>query len=270
MNDTKLHPTAVVSPNAQIGVNVEIGAYSIIGDGVIIGDNTVIMHHCVIDQYTRIGAGCVIYNYASIGTDPQDLTFKGELTYVEIGQNNRIREFCTINRGTGKGGGITSIGDGNYFMAYSHIAHDCKVGHYTTFINGATLAGHVEIENYAVIGAFSSVHQFCRIGCHAYIGGYSVILQDIPPFAKVAQNRDTYNFYGPNSIGMMRRGISRDFINNVKEIFEVLYRQDLNTTQALEKLKTEYADLEEAALIIEFISKTKRGLLKNFRHGLGG
>lgn len=268
MSIVKINPTAVISENAQIGTDVEIGAYSIIGDNVKLGDNTIVMHHTVIDRDTKIGKNCTIFPFSSIGTDPQDITFKGEPTFVEIGDNNRIREFTTINRGTSKGGGYTRIGNNNYLMAYTHIAHDCRVGNNTTFINGATLAGHVEVEDFAVIGAFSSVHQFARIGRNAYIGGYTIVLQDVLPFAKVAQSRDSYNFYGPNSIGMMRNGINRDFIEHVKEIFNVIYRQDLNTTQAIEKLNITYPNLEEAKIIIDFISKTKRGFLKNFRNGV--
>jgi UDP-N-acetylglucosamine acyltransferase len=266
MNKVKIEPSAVVSEKAQLGNHVEIGAFSIIGDGVIIGDNTKIMHHSVIDSGSTIGKNCKIYPFCSIGTDPQDITFNYESTFVEIGDNNKIREFTTINKGTVKGGGYTRIGNNNYLMAYTHIAHDCQVGNNTIFINGATLAGHVEVEDFAVIGAFSSVHQFVRIGKNAYIGGYTIVLQDILPFAKVAQSRDSYNFYGPNSIGMMRNGISREFINNVKEIFNVIYRENLNTTQAVEKLKKEYPHQEESNIIIDFISKTKRGLLKNFRN----
>ena len=264
---TTIHPSALISDKAQLGNNVEVGAFSMIGDDVVIGDNTVVMHHSVIDKTTVIGKNCKIFPFCSIGTDPQDITFKGEKTFVEIGDNNIIREFVTINRGTVKGGAYTRIGNNNYFMVYSHIAHDCMVGNHTIFINGATLAGHVEVEDYAVIGAFSSVHQFVRIGRNAYIGGYTVVLQDILPFAKIAQTRDFYNLYGPNSIGMMRNGINREFINNVKDIFKVLFKQDLNTTQAVEKLQQDYPDLEEAGIIIDFISKTKRGLLKNFRNG---
>jgi UDP-N-acetylglucosamine acyltransferase len=262
-----LHPSAIISEKAQLGNQVEIGAYSIVGDDVIIGDNTVVMHHAVIDRNTTIGKNCKIFPFSSIGTAPQDITFQDELTYVEIGDNNIIREFTTINRGTPKGGAYTSIGDNNYIMAYTHIAHDCRVGNFTQFVNGATLAGHVEVEDFAVIGAFSSVHQFVRIGRNAYIGGYTAVLQDILPFAKIAQTRDSYNFYGPNSIGMMRHGISREFINNVKDIFRLLFNQDLNTTQAVEKIQENYAEQEEANIIVDFISKTKRGFLKNFRAG---
>jgi UDP-N-acetylglucosamine acyltransferase len=262
-----LHPTAIVSEKVKLGNQVEIGAYSIVGDNVIIGDNTVVMHHAVIDRNTTIGKNCKIFPFSSIGTAPQDITFQDELTYVEIGDNNIIREFTTINRGTVKGGAYTSIGNNNYLMAYTHIAHDCRVGNGTQFVNGATLAGHVEVEDFAVIGAFSSVHQFVRIGRNAYIGGYTIVLQDILPYAKIAQTRDAYNFYGPNSIGMMRHGISREFINNVKDIFRLLFNQDLNTAQAVEKIQENYAELEEANIIVDFISKTKRGFLKNFRAG---
>lgn len=265
MSPTKIDPTAVVSEKAELGNNVEIGAFAIVGENVVLADNCVVMHHAVVDKFTKIGKNCKIFPFCSIGTDPQDVTFKDEETYVEIGDNNIIREFTTVNRGTAKGGGCTRLGNDNYLMMYTHIAHDCQVGNNTIFINGATLAGHVEIEDHAVIGAFSSVHQFVRIGRNAYIGGYTIVLQDILPFAKIAQTRDSYNFYGPNSIGMMRNGISRKFINDVKELFNVLYRQNLNTSQAVEKLRQEFGDHEGAGIIIDFISKTKRGILKNFR-----
>lgn len=263
----QIHPTALVSSRAELGANVEIGAYSIVGDDVSIGDNTVVMHHAVIDRATSLGSGSRVFPFCSIGTTPQDITFKDEPTYLEMGDNNVIREFTTINRGTAKGGSYTRIGNNNYFMNYSHIAHDCVVGNYTQMVNGATLAGHVEVEDYAVIGAFSSVHQFVRIGRNAYIGGYTVVLQDILPFAKIAQTRENYNFYGPNSIGMMRNGFSREFINNIKEIFDIMYKQDLNTSQAVDKIHDEFGDSDEAEIIGQFISKTKRGLLKNFRSG---
>lgn len=266
-NHVTIHPTAIIGKNARLGNHVEVGAYSIIGDDVVIGDNTVVMHHAVIDGNASIGKNCKIFPFSSIGTDPQDITFKGDLTFVEIGDNNIIREFTTINRGTAKGGAHTRIGNNNYLMAYTHIAHDCQVGNYTQFVNGATLAGHVEVEDYAVVGAFSSVHQFVRIGRNAYIGGYTIVLQDILPFAKVSMTRDSYNFYGPNSIGMMRHGISRESINNVKEIFRLLFNFDLNTTQAVEKIQKEFQDHEEARIIIDFINKTRRGFLKNFKAG---
>lgn len=265
MSSLQISPSAVISGKAELGDNVTVGPYSIIGDRVTLGDNTVIMHHSVIDQNTRIGENCKIFPFCSIGTDPQDITFQGEDTWIEIGSQNIIREFTTINRGTQKGGQLTSIGNQNYLMAYTHIAHDCKVGNGVIFINGATLAGHVEVEDSAVIGAFSSVHQFVRIGRNAYIGGYSVVLQDILPFAKVSQSRDQYNFYGTNSIGMMRNGISRSFINRIKEMFHTIFKSGLNTSQAIEQIKKEYKDTEEAQILIDFIAKTKRGIFKNFK-----
>ena len=264
MSSLKIHPTAIVSKKAELGKNVEVGSFSIIGDNVVLGDDSTVMHHSVIERNTTIGKSCKIFPFSSIGTDPQDITFKDEQTFLTIGDNNIIREFATINRGTSKGGGYTRIGNNNYFMVYVHIAHDCLVGNNTQLINGTTLAGHVKIEDDVVISAFSSVHQFCRIGRNAYIGGYTIVLQDILPFAKVSQTRDTYNFYGPNSIGMMRNGISRESINHVKEIFNIIFRSNLNTSQAVERLRKEYGDSREAEIIIDFIANTKRGMLKNF------
>lgn len=256
--------TAKVSDKAKLGKDVIIDAYSIIGDNVDIGDGSHIQHHVVISENTKIGKNCKIYPFTSIGTDPQDITFKGEETFVEIGDNNLIREFVTINRGTSKGGGLTKIGNNNYLMAYVHIAHDCKIGNNTIFINGATLAGHVEVEDNAVIGAFSSVHQFVRIGRNSYVGGYTIVLQDVVPFAKISQSRDNYNFYGPNSIGMMRNNISREFINNVKDILKILFKSNYNTSQAIEIIKNEFGVTDESKIIIDFIEKSKRGILKKF------
>ncbi len=265
MDSNKIASTAVISSSAKIGNNVTIGDYVIVGDNVEIGDDTVVEHHAVISCNTKIGKGCTLYPFCSIGTDPQDITFKGEETFVTIGDNNKIREFVTINRGTAKGGGLTSVGNNNYIMAYAHIAHDCHLGNNIIMINSSALAGHVEVEDAAVIGANSSVHQFVRIGKNCYIGGYTVVLQDILPFAKVAQSRkDFYNFYGPNSIGMMRNGISRDFIHNVKEIFKIIYRSNLNTSQAIDKIRDIFETQEEADIIVNFINRTKRGILKNF------
>lgn len=264
MSGRNIHPTAVISPEAQIGNDVEIGAYSVIGDRVSIGDGCRVMHHVTIDCNTTVGEETILFPFSSLGTAPQDTTFRDEETFVEIGRRNKIREFTTINRGTAKGGGYTRIGDENYLMAYSHVAHDCQVGNHVYLINGATLAGHVEVEDFAVIGAFSSVHQFVRIGRNSYIGGYTIVLQDILPFAKVAQNRGDYSLYGPNSIGMMRNGYERSYINNIKEIFNLLFHQDLNTSQSIEKIGQMFPDLDEASLIVDFINKTKRGILKNF------
>jgi len=255
-----VHPTAVIHPGAELGEGVRIDAYSVVGPGVRIGDRSVVKHHATIDQNTIIGKDCVIFPFSSLGTDPQDVTFKGEETYRNI-----IREFTTINRGTPKGGGHTRLGDDNYLMAYAHVAHDCQIGSHVILSNCATLAGHVEIGDYVVLSAFCAVHQFVRIGRNAYIGGYSIVCQDILPFAKVAQSRESFSMYGPNSIGMMRNGFSREFIETVKEIFHIIYHSDLNTTQAVQRIGAVHAGREESRVIIDFISKTKRGILKNFR-----
>ena len=265
MNENQIHQSAIISPSAKIGKNVKIGAFTILGDNVEVGDNCEIMHHSVIDKNTRVGNDSKVFPFCSIGTAPQDITFKGEDTFVEMGSGNLVREFTTINRGTAKGGNITKIGNDNYFMCYSHIAHDCIIGNNTIFINGATLAGHVEVEDFAVIGAFSSVRQFVRIGRNSYIGGYTIVEQDILPYVKISQSRDSYNYYGPNSIGMVRSGIERDFVRNVKDILNVIYMEDMNTSQAIDKLKLLYPESPEVEIILEFLGKTKRGILKNFK-----
>lgn len=265
MSKNKIHPSAVISPGAKLGSGVEVGPFSIVGDKVELGDNCIVMHHSVIDRNTKVGPGTKIYPFCSIGTDPQDITYKDEETFLEIGSNVLVREFTTINRGTKKGGGLTKIGDNNYFLAYTHIAHDCLIGNNTLFTNGATLAGHVEVEDFAVIGAFSSVHQFVRIGRNSYIGAYTIVEQDVLPFVKISQSRDNYNFYGPNSIGMLRSGIDRDFINIIRDILTIIYKEGMNTSQAVDKLKLLYSDSPEAKIILDFVAKTKRGILKNFK-----
>jgi UDP-N-acetylglucosamine acyltransferase len=265
MNTPLIHPTAVISPKAELDKGVQVDAYSVIGPGVRVGARTVIKHHATIDRNTDIGEDCIVFPFSSLGTDPQDITFKGEETFVHIGDRNIIREFTTINRGTPKGGGHTRLGDDNYLMAYAHVAHDCQLGSHVILSNGATLAGHVEIGDFVVLSAFCAVHQFVRIGRNAYIGGYSIVCQDILPFAKVAQSRESFSLYGPNAIGMMRNGLSRDFIENVKDIYRIIYHSDLNTTQAVHKIGEQHAGSEEARVITDFIGKTKRGILKNFR-----
>lgn len=265
MKQPLIHPTAVISPKAELGRGVQVDAYAFVGAGVGIGDGTVVKHHATIDKNTTIGKDCLIFPFSSLGTDPQDVTYKGEETFVHVGDRNVIREFTTINRGTVKGGGHTRLGDDNYLMAYAHVAHDCQIGSHVILSNNATLAGHVEIGDYAVLSGFCAVHQFVRIGRNAYIGGYSVVCQDILPFAKVSQSRESFSLYGPNSIGMMRNGFNREFIENVKDIFHIIYRSDLNTTQAVKKIHEDHPGMQESQVIVDFISKTKRGILKNFR-----
>ncbi len=266
MSGNLIDKTAVIDNSAKLGKNVKVGAYVVIGKDVEIASGCEIMHHAMIDDYTSIGENSKVFPFSSIGTAPQDISYEDEKTRVIIGKNNVIREFTTINRGTVKDKGVTLIGDSCYFMAYSHIAHDCLIGNNVLLINGATLAGHVVVEEHVVIGAHSSVHQHVQIGRNAYIGGYTIVLQDVLPFAKIAQLRNTgYNFYGPNSIGMKRSGLSNSYVENVKDIFAILFRMDLNTKQAVEKLDRDFPDCEEKDLIKDFIGRSKRGILKSFK-----
>ncbi|MEW6456118.1 MAG: acyl-ACP--UDP-N-acetylglucosamine O-acyltransferase [Acidobacteriota bacterium] len=259
-NKIKIHPTTVIGKNVKIEDGVEIGPYTVIGENVRIGKNTRIESNVFIEKNSIIGEDNHIFPYVALGKDPQDLKYKGEETFIKIGNSNRIREFVTIHRGTSEGG-TTTIGNGNYIMAYSHIAHDCKVGNETIFVNGATLAGHVEVYDFATIGAFTGVHQFTRIGKYSYIGGYSVITQDVVPFSRVVGARPTY-MLGLNSIGMRRRGFSRDSLEVLKNTFKFLFFSDLNTTQAIQKIENELEKTEEVRELIDFINSSKRGIIK--------
>ena len=260
-NDIFVHSAATVHPKARLDAGAWIGAYSFIGEKVTIGKNTRIDAHVFIDGLTEIGESCRFSPYSTIGTEPQDTTYKGEDTLVKIGDRNFFREFMTVNRGTIKGGGKTVIGNGNYFMAYSHVGHDSSVGNETVFINGATLGGHVTVEDYATIGAFSGIHQFCRVGKYAFIGGYSVIIQDVLPFCRVAGNRPILLF-GLNVVGLRRRGFSNERIRTLKEIFKIFFYSELNKTQAIEKIKNKFPPGEDRDEIINFIQSSRRGIIK--------
>ncbi len=260
-NEVFIHPTATVHPKARLDKGVWIGPYSFIGEKVTIHKNTRIDAHIHIAGLTEIGEGCNFSPFTSIGTEPQDLTYKGEETRVQIGNRNIFREAITVHRGTVKGRGKTFIGNDNYFMAYSHIAHDCYIGHETIFINGATLGGHVTVEDYTTIGAFCGIHQFCRVGRYAFVGAYSVITQDVLPFCKVAGMRPVLLF-GLNVIGLRRRGFSRERIQTLKKIFKIFFYSDLNTTQALEKIREEIPPGEDRDGIIDFIRSSQRGIVK--------
>src|SRR4051812_37190987 len=252
-----IHPTAIVHPGAVIGAGTVIGPYATIGERVTIGRDCRIGASTVIDGVTVIGDGNEIFPMASIGLVPQDLKFGGEPTRVVIGDRNVIREFVTIHRGTAGGGGVTTIGDHNLLMAYTHIAHDCHVGHQTIFANGATLAGHVLVEDFASIGAFSGVHQFCRVGRYAFIGGYSVVTRDALPYVKTVGNRA--RIYGINTIGLIRRGFSQDAIAKLRRAYRHLLHS--NTSRALSQIERD-ASLrsEEVSYIVEFIRSSKRGV----------
>jgi UDP-N-acetylglucosamine acyltransferase len=229
-----IHETAVVSPKAVIGADCYIGAFSVIGDEVELGERVRLESHVVIDGKTRIGGETRVFPFVSIGLAPQDLKYKGERTRVEIGRRNHIREFVTVHRGTAGGGGLTRIGDDNLLMAQAHVAHDCLIGNEVIMANAATLAGHVEIADRANIGAYSGVHQFCRIGYEAFVGGYSVVVKDAMPFAVIQGNHA--KCYGLNRVGMRRRGYAKDVIEKLHHAFHLLLSAKLNTSQAIEKI----------------------------------
>lgn len=257
---TGIHPTAVIAPGAVLADEVTVGPYALVGEGVTLGAGCSVGAHAVLQGPTTIGTECVVHPFASIGTAPQDLKYRGEPTRLEIGDRNTFREFVTINRGTGGGGGVTTIGSGNYFMAYAHVAHDCHVGSGTIFANAATLAGHVTVEDGATVGAFSGVHQFCRIGRHAFIGGYSVVTQDALPYVKTVGNRATT--YGVNTIGLERKGFSAEAIQALKKAYRYLRQSSLNTGQALERIETELSEWEECRVLVAFIRSSERGIVK--------
>jgi len=256
-----VHPTSVVSPKAQLGEGVWVGPHCVIGDKVEIGGNTRLEGNIQILGSTEIGESCLFSPFSVIGGEPQDVGYRQEDTRVRIGGRNTFREFITIHRGTVKGGGETVVGSGGYFMAYSHIAHDCRVGNEVVFTNAATLGGHVSVDDFVTISAFSSVHQFCRIGKYAYIGGFTVVTQDVVPFAKVAGMRPVL-FYGPNAIGLRRRGFSRERIQVVKDIFKLLFYSELNTSQAVERIQAQIPAGEDRDEVIRFIESSKRGIVK--------
>ena len=255
-----VHPSALVSPSAELGKDVEIGPFCTIGEHVRIGDHSRLGSHVVVSGRTEIGSRNEIHPFATLGAPPQDLKYRGEPTRLVIGSGNVIREYVNISIGTAPGGGVTTVGDNNLIMAYSHIAHDCHVASHTILANAATLGGHVEIDDYATVGAFSGVHQFCRIGRHAFIGGYSVVTKDALPFMRTVGNRA--RVYGVNSLGLRRRGFREESIERVRLAYRILFQSKLNTSMALARLKDEMAGSEEIDLIIGFITSSKRGVIK--------
>lgn len=259
-SSTQIHPSAVVSPRAQIGEGCRIGPYTVIGDNVVLGNGVVVESHGVIDGRTRIGDEAYIHPFVSIGLPPQDLKFAGEETETEIGRRTRIREFVTVHRGTAGGGGITRIGDDCFLMAQAHVAHDCLIGNSVIMANAATLAGHVTVFDGANIGAYSGVHQFCRVGREAYIGGYSVVVKDALPFALTVGNHA--KCYGLNKVGVRRRGYSRETVEALHHAYHLLLSAKLNTTQAIERIREEIKGVREVDEVIEFVESSKRGVVK--------
>ena len=262
-----IHPLASVDPAARLGEGVRVGPFAVIGPGVEIGDGTEVGAGAQIYGPTRIGRENRISPQAAIGFEPQDLKFQGEEVRLEIGDRNQFREFCTIHRGTAKGGGVTRIGSDNLFMVYTHVAHDCQVGSRVIFANNATLAGHVEIHDDANISAFSAVHQFCRVGRHAYVGGYSVVTMDALPFVKTVGLKPAC--YGLNSIGLKRKGVPPETIARLDQAYRILVRSHLNTAQALERLRAELAGDPEVDYLIAFVESAKRGVYKSLPRGGG-
>ncbi len=259
--DVVIHPSAVVHPGADLAPGAFIGPGCVVGEMVSIGANTRLEANVHIAGRTRVGEDCLFSPFSAIGGEPQDTGYKGEDTGVVIGDRNIFREFITVHRGTAKGGGTTTIGSDNYFMAYSHIAHDCRVGNETIFTNAATLGGHVVVDDFASIGAFSAVHQFCRVGKYAFVGGFSVILQDVLPFIRVAGMRPVL-LYGLNSVGLRRRGFSRERLGALKEIFKILFYSNLNTAQAVERIKALPPPQQDRDEILRFIESSTRGIVK--------
>ena len=261
MSTSQVHLQAVVSPSARIAPNVQVGAYAVVGDGVELGDGCVLHPHAMVQGPSRFGRNNIFHPFCSVGGDPQDLRFQGERTELIVGDGNTFREYVTISRGTVGGGAKTVIGSENLFLAYSHVGHDCHVGNKTLFVNGATLAGHVTVDDYATIGFLSPVHQFCRVGRYAYIGASTVITQDVPPFSRVVTERETKS-YGLNTIGLERKGFSSERVKSLQEAFRLLLRSKMNTTQALAKMRKSLGDSEDVQELIDFIETADRGIVK--------
>lgn len=250
----------MISDKAKIGKDVAIGPYAIIADNVTIGDKTKIGPHAVIEPYVEIGPECQIFQFASVGAVPQSLKFKGEVTWTKIGQKCIIREFVTINRGTQEGGGLTRIGDGCLLMAYVHIAHDCFLGRNVVMANNATLAGHIEVGDYATVGGLTAVHQFVRIGDCAFVGGKTVVVKDIPPF--VLASGDRAKLHGLNQVGLKRRGFNEDTLKQLKKTYRLLFRIGLTQNEAIERVAAEVELLPEVESFINFIKSSERGITR--------
>ncbi len=255
-----IHPTAIVDPRASVAGDAEIGPYCILGADTAIGARTQLMGHVFVEGPTTIGEDNVFFPYSTVGVAPQDLKYHGERSETRIGSRNRIREFVTIHRGTEGGGLITSIGDDNLLMAYVHIAHDVRIGSHTVLTNGVTFGGHVTVQDWAVIGAFTGVHQFCRVGQHSMTGGYSVITQDVLPYSLISSPREP-KVYGANKTGLERRGFSAEAITRLQKAFRTLIKPELNTSQALERIAAE-GDRPEIVELLEFIRSASRGFVK--------
>lgn len=251
---------AIIDPSAKIAAGVTIGPGAIIGAQVEIGENTWIGPHAVIQGPTVIGKNNKIFQFASVGDEPQDLTYKGEPTRLEIGDNNIIREFCLISRGTVNGGGLTRIGNHCLFLAYSHVGHDCKLGNYVSMVSYAAIAGHVTVDDYATIGAYSGVHQFCKVGAYAFVTGATYIKKDVLPYV-IISGQDTA-VYGINVVGLKRRGFSTEAINALKRAYKIVFRKGLTVQQSIEELEAMLSEVPAVSLMIDFLNKSTRGIVR--------
>jgi UDP-N-acetylglucosamine acyltransferase len=256
-----IHPTALVETGAIVPKSVKIGPYCTVGPNVVLGDGCELVSHVVLDGHTRLGAGCRVYSFAAVGVAPQDLKYAGEPTSVEIGDRTVIRECVTISRGTAGGGGTTHVGSDCLIMAYAHIGHDSNIGDNCILANGATLAGHVTVEEYATVGALCPVHQYCRIGCHAYVGGGTTITQDVLPYSLTSAKRETRS-YGLNKVGLERRGFTREQLRALQHAYRLLLASKRNTSQALDALRAEANSCEEVQYLLRFVETSERGVLK--------
>jgi UDP-N-acetylglucosamine acyltransferase len=253
-----VHQTAIVAAGARLGPGVEVGPYSIIEDEVEVGEGTQVGPHVVIRRYTTVGARCRIFQFASIGEIPQDLKFKGEASRLSVGDDNTIREFVTLHRGTAGGGGLTSLGAGNLIMAYVHVAHDCRIGNGVVMANAASLSGHVQIDDRAVVGGLVGIHQFVRIGTHAFVGGASALSKDVPPYTLCAGHPQ--KLHGLNIIGLRRAGFSQEVMRALKEAYRIIIREPLLLADALAKVEAEVEPLEEVRRFVEFVRTSQRGI----------
>jgi UDP-N-acetylglucosamine acyltransferase len=259
---SEIDPRAIVSQSARLGHCVKVGACAVVGDDVELGDGCVLEPHAVVKGPSKFGRNNHFHSFSIVGGDPQDYTFTGQKVYLEAGDENEFREFCTVHRGTLKGDGFTRMGSHSLVMAYAHIGHDCTIGDHVTLINGSQLAGHSRVEDYATLSSFVLVHQFTRIGCYSYIGAGTIITQDVPPFSLIVSSRET-RCYGINRVGMERRGFSPDRIQPIEQAYRYLLRSKLNTSQALEKMRGTLAQSADVLTLIRFIeSTTERGLTK--------
>lgn len=255
-----IHPTAIVHSAAKIGAGVDIGAYTLIGEHVEIGDNTWIGPHVVIEGHTRIGRDNRIFQFSSLGAEPQDKKYAAEPTRLEIGDRNVIREFCTFNRGTVQDVGVTRLGNDNWIMAYVHLAHDCQIGNHTIFANNASLAGHVSIGDWVILGGFTTVHQFVRVGDHAMTSMASAVVQDVPPYVMVAGNKA--EAHGINSEGLKRRGFSVAAVSAIKRAYKTLYKSGLSLAEAQSAIAASVPDQPELQILADFLSVPGRGIVR--------